>query len=221
MTGNAGKLREVREILAQAHGTPIEIESRDLDRECEPLLLARRASPFHTYSMDGQPMGFFFSKSQIWARKFVLTHWNIKVPEIQGTTQQVATEKCRRAAELVRSTYYLSLFFSPPPLSESPLFFHHTLGAPYRCYNFLSLTILLIDHLQASSHKRCFCSKVLIYTIYTCQRILDRRPRDHGRHCLMFRRHERPTRPLHQVFLARARSRGYVSILYSYSFTYC
>lgn len=31
VTGNAGKLREVREILAQ--GTPIEIESRDLDCE--------------------------------------------------------------------------------------------------------------------------------------------------------------------------------------------
>jgi inosine/xanthosine triphosphate pyrophosphatase family protein len=40
VTGNAGKLREVREILALAQaqagsGTPIEIESRDLDRECE------------------------------------------------------------------------------------------------------------------------------------------------------------------------------------------
>ncbi len=33
VTGNAGKLREVREILAQ--GAPIAIESRDLDRECE------------------------------------------------------------------------------------------------------------------------------------------------------------------------------------------
>ncbi|KAI0273160.1 Ham1-like protein [Russula aff. rugulosa BPL654] len=52
VTGNAGKLREVREILAQ--GAPIDIESRDLD-----------------------------------------------LPEIQGTTQQVATEKCRRAAELI------------------------------------------------------------------------------------------------------------------------
>jgi len=52
VTGNAGKLREVREILAQ--GTPVEMESRDLD-----------------------------------------------LPEIQGTTQQVATEKCRRAAELI------------------------------------------------------------------------------------------------------------------------
>jgi hypothetical protein len=36
VTGNAGKLREVREILAQ--GTPVEIESRDLDRECELVL---------------------------------------------------------------------------------------------------------------------------------------------------------------------------------------
>lgn len=31
VTGNAEKLREVREILAQ--GAPIDIESRDLDRE--------------------------------------------------------------------------------------------------------------------------------------------------------------------------------------------
>ncbi|KAH9998287.1 Ham1-like protein [Russula vinacea] len=53
VTGNAGKLREVREILAQGT-TPVEIESRDLD-----------------------------------------------LPEIQGTTQEVATEKCRRAAEQI------------------------------------------------------------------------------------------------------------------------
>jgi len=52
VTGNAGKLKEVREILAQ--GKPIDIESRDLD-----------------------------------------------LPEIQGTTQEVAIEKCRRAAELI------------------------------------------------------------------------------------------------------------------------
>jgi hypothetical protein len=32
VTGNAEKLREVREILAQ-QGAPIDIESRDLDRE--------------------------------------------------------------------------------------------------------------------------------------------------------------------------------------------
>ncbi|KAI0265063.1 Ham1-like protein [Gloeopeniophorella convolvens] len=52
VTGNAGKLREVRQILAQ--GTPIDIDSRELD-----------------------------------------------LPEIQGTTREVATEKCRRAAELI------------------------------------------------------------------------------------------------------------------------
>ncbi|KAI0306873.1 Ham1-like protein [Multifurca ochricompacta] len=52
VTGNAGKLKEVREILAQ--GEPIDIESRNLD-----------------------------------------------LPEIQGTTQEVAIEKCRRAAELI------------------------------------------------------------------------------------------------------------------------
>ncbi|KAH9062269.1 Ham1-like protein [Lactarius vividus] len=51
VTGNAGKLNEVREILAQ--GEAIDIESRDLD-----------------------------------------------LPEIQGTTQEIALEKCRRAAEV-------------------------------------------------------------------------------------------------------------------------
>jgi inosine triphosphate pyrophosphatase len=51
-TGNAGKLDEVREILAQ--GEAIDIESRDID-----------------------------------------------LPEIQGTTQEIAIEKCRRAAELI------------------------------------------------------------------------------------------------------------------------
>jgi len=52
VTGNAGKLNEVREILAQ--GKAIDIESRDLD-----------------------------------------------LPEIQGTTQEIAIEKCRRAAEII------------------------------------------------------------------------------------------------------------------------
>ncbi|KAH9173353.1 Ham1-like protein [Lactarius sanguifluus] len=52
VTGNAGKLNEVREILAQ--GEAIDIESRDLD-----------------------------------------------LPEIQGTTQEIALEKCRRAAEVI------------------------------------------------------------------------------------------------------------------------
>ncbi|KAH9173348.1 Ham1-like protein [Lactarius sanguifluus] len=52
VTGNAGKLDEVREILAQ--GEAIDIESRDFD-----------------------------------------------LPEIQGTTREIAIEKCRRAAEIV------------------------------------------------------------------------------------------------------------------------
>ncbi|KAG8929647.1 nucleoside triphosphate pyrophosphohydrolase ham1 [Tulasnella sp. 419] len=52
ITGNANKLKEVREILSG--GTPIELDSKDLN-----------------------------------------------LPEIQGTTQEVAIEKCRRAAELV------------------------------------------------------------------------------------------------------------------------
>ncbi|KAH9062276.1 Ham1-like protein [Lactarius vividus] len=52
VTGNAWKLDEVREILAQ--GEAIDIESRDLD-----------------------------------------------LPEIQGTTREIAIEKCRRAAEII------------------------------------------------------------------------------------------------------------------------
>ncbi|KAI0068497.1 Ham1-like protein [Artomyces pyxidatus] len=52
VTGNANKLKEVREILAAGH--PIELQSRDLD-----------------------------------------------LPEIQGSTQEVAREKCRRAAEVI------------------------------------------------------------------------------------------------------------------------
>jgi len=52
VTGNANKLKEVREILSEGH--PIELDSRALD-----------------------------------------------IPEIQGTTQEVAKEKCRRAAEII------------------------------------------------------------------------------------------------------------------------
>ena len=40
VTGNARKLQEVREILAQGTPTAIEMESRDLDRECVKLLLS-------------------------------------------------------------------------------------------------------------------------------------------------------------------------------------
>ncbi|KAJ3511166.1 hypothetical protein NLJ89_g4257 [Agrocybe chaxingu] len=53
VTGNANKLKEVKEILSQG-GNPIEIESQNLD-----------------------------------------------IPEIQGTTVEVARAKCQRAAELV------------------------------------------------------------------------------------------------------------------------
>ncbi|KAG5636968.1 hypothetical protein H0H81_006272 [Sphagnurus paluster] len=52
VTGNANKLKEVKEILSQG-GHPIEIDSQSLD-----------------------------------------------IPEIQGTTQEVAKDKCRRAAEI-------------------------------------------------------------------------------------------------------------------------
>lgn len=54
VTGNAGKLKEVREILASGP-QPIEVESRDLE----------------------------------------------DLPEIQGTTKEIAREKCRRAAEMI------------------------------------------------------------------------------------------------------------------------
>ncbi|TFK43965.1 inosine triphosphate pyrophosphatase-like protein [Crucibulum laeve] len=53
VTGNANKLREVKEILSEG-GHPIEVDSQSLE-----------------------------------------------IPEIQGTTQEVAIDKCRRAAELV------------------------------------------------------------------------------------------------------------------------
>jgi hypothetical protein len=123
VTGNAGKLREVREILAQ--GTPIEIESRDLDRECEltyscGFSQASSLSLHHTMAQSlARPTPLFYDNHGF----FFLNHklgvqfcfdWNIIVPEIQGTTQEVATEKCRHAAELVRE-FHLSLFSSPPP----------------------------------------------------------------------------------------------------------
>ena len=61
VTGNAGKLREVREILAQ--GTPIEIESRNLDRECvvSSLRTAAQSQP-HPLFYDNRG---FFKKSRI------------------------------------------------------------------------------------------------------------------------------------------------------------
>lgn len=31
----------------------------------------------------------------------LMPHWTFTAPEIQGTTEEVAREKCRRAAELV------------------------------------------------------------------------------------------------------------------------
>jgi inosine/xanthosine triphosphate pyrophosphatase family protein len=83
VTGNAGKLNEVREILAQ--GEAIDIESRDLD--CEPLSSWQGAPPVSCLTCANE-----------------ITY---VVPEIQGTTQEIATEKCRRAAEIVS--------FSAPP----------------------------------------------------------------------------------------------------------
>ncbi|KAF5388064.1 hypothetical protein D9615_000768 [Tricholomella constricta] len=64
VTGNANKLKEVKEILSDG-GHPIEIDSHSLD------------SKYH----GRHP----------------------QIPEIQGTTQEVAKDKCRRAAELTGS----------------------------------------------------------------------------------------------------------------------
>ena len=78
VTGNANKLREVKAILSEG-GHPIEIDSQSLESGLTaPLFL------FSTHKTQ-----FFL------------------VPEIQGTTIEVATDKCRRAAELVRQWYLL------------------------------------------------------------------------------------------------------------------
>ena len=74
MTGNAGKLREVKAILLQ--GTPIEITSQALDSGCPPFLPQCNGN--------------------------VCPEVALPVPELQGSTQEVAREKCRRAADLVR-----------------------------------------------------------------------------------------------------------------------
>ena len=80
VTGNVNKLKEVRAILANGKA-PIEIEARDLDSE------------FFTYS-TGCVTALFTGSA----------YFNLNsVPEVQGTTQEVAREKCRRAAELVCS----------------------------------------------------------------------------------------------------------------------
>jgi hypothetical protein len=56
VTGNAGKLREVREILAQS--TPIEVESRDLDREWSGTITPR--TQWRSIAGVHRPSFFFF-----------------------------------------------------------------------------------------------------------------------------------------------------------------
>ena len=73
VTGNPNKLKEVREILSQG-GNPISIESQNLD------------------SMSSLPLFFWGFPELV---------YEFPVPEIQGTTVEVASAKCRRAAELV------------------------------------------------------------------------------------------------------------------------
>ena len=68
------KLSEVRAILGNAS---IEIDSRDLDGMSRDLFLR-----------CGKPM--------------LRTRHFAPVPELQGTTQQIALEKCRRAAEILQ-----------------------------------------------------------------------------------------------------------------------
>ena len=77
VTGNANKLLEVRAILASS-APEINLESRDLDSEW--------------WKLDNTILfcAHVFSSACMWP-----------VPEIQGTTQEVAKKKCRQAAELV------------------------------------------------------------------------------------------------------------------------
>lgn len=72
VTGNRMKLQEVRYILSQ--NTDIELTSQDLDGSYRILHIAYR----------------------------LLNGSIVSVPEIQGTTEEVAIEKCRRAAEILQ-----------------------------------------------------------------------------------------------------------------------
>lgn len=73
VTGNANKLKEVKAILSEG-GNPIDIDSQSLDSKY--LLKFTTIEQLNELSA---------------------------VPEIQGSTQEVARDKCRRAAELVSS----------------------------------------------------------------------------------------------------------------------
>jgi inosine triphosphate pyrophosphatase len=76
VTGNANKLKEVKAILSQG-GNPIEIDSQSLDSELNVLGL------LHNCDSNNK----------------------ISVPEVQGTTQEVAIAKCKTAADLVCLTF--------------------------------------------------------------------------------------------------------------------
>jgi inosine triphosphate pyrophosphatase len=73
VTGNANKLKEVKYILSQGRN-PIEIDNQAIE------------SALHQYKFSG------CSGAQ---------HIVFIVPEIQGTTVEVARDKCMRAAEAV------------------------------------------------------------------------------------------------------------------------
>ena len=72
VTGNRMKLQEVRYILSQ--NTDIELTSQDLD------------GPYRILHIAYRPLNGSI----------------VSVPEIQGTTEEVAIEKCRRAAEILQ-----------------------------------------------------------------------------------------------------------------------
>ena len=83
VTGNTNKLREVKEILSEG-GNPIEISSQSLESETESNISWKLR---------------WISRRRCFC----------VVPEIQGTTQEVAIAKCRTAAELVH-------MFHPSPV---------------------------------------------------------------------------------------------------------
>ena len=72
VTGNANKLREVQQILAVGD-SGIQVTNQALD--------------------GGSPSGRILTKD---------THASMIVPEVQGSTQEVAIAKCRSAAQQVR-----------------------------------------------------------------------------------------------------------------------
>ena len=74
VTGNANKLREVKHILSQG-AMPIDLDSKELDSK-------------FLYKLHALVLTLYVSPIQ-------------SVPEVQGSTAEVAIAKCRQAAEMV------------------------------------------------------------------------------------------------------------------------